>query len=61
MYAIAKNNSITIPIVITKDKIGEIVNASILNSNLVVSNFVSLIGSRNIVVIYNARAVIKAN
>ena len=53
MYAIAKNNSITIPIVITKDKIGEIVNASILNSNLVVSNFVSLIGSRNIVFIYN--------
>ena len=53
MYAIAKNNSITMPIVITKDKIGEIVNASILNSNLVVSNFVILVGFGERVFIYN--------
>lgn len=53
MYAIAKNNSITMPIVITKDKIGEIVNASILNSNLVVSNVVCLVGSGEIGFIYN--------
>lgn len=53
MYAIVKNNSITMPIVITKDKIGEIVNVSILNSNLVVSNIVCLVGIGERVFIYN--------